>query len=378
METRTLKNPPLDLEAKIDRLPVTYYLARPENGMNDETGLLFWIGGWGMLPTDEYSQNKLMQYLADEANVVVVALEYQGIKTKCGEIEIGVSPEWKRRICERYGIPLINDENAIFDALKKRGITQVEQNVDLALDASWGGDYLNWGLLPALDHVAVLGEILQTEKINTKKLILFGTSYGGYIVTMILKLLPNTFSCAIENSGFTGIVPRDIANAEHGVSHMVDLNGVTVPVVGYTPWTFKDPDAPNFFKPAFAQIRDLLQVSHFTKSETVLYAFHSTEDQVIPVGPKVTYCTFRQVYAPTHLKLVSKEDLDGGLFKVLTHGMEASMKKMFDYVRSQHGTLSKDTAETDISAASKLTFECEDMSYILKYNPDGKLDYSLV
>lgn len=379
LELRTLDNPPKDIELNILRSPLSYTLVYPDDGVVPDTGLLFWIVPWGMNPTHEYSQDKLMPHMANTSNCIVVALEYHGMKVKCGSAKFGYHQAWPQMMHERYGTPLVNDVDAVIADMIEKGMTHIDMIQELALQTSHEGDYLSWGLLPALDYIAVLGEILKSHNVNRKKLILFGSSYGGYIVSMILKLMPNTFSCAIENSGFTGAVPKEMNNQEFSNPVCVTRpDGFSFPAFAQSPWTFTNPDAPNYFKPEYTAIRDLLQVSHFTPSQTPLYSFHSTEDEIVPWGPKVTFCTFRKSFAPTFQKFITPDDIDGNLFKTMTHGMNASMKGLFDLVCEQQGDLAKARTENDFDDETHLEFECGDSTYVMDYATDGTFDFKLV
>lgn len=378
METRTLNTPPPDVELGWARVPINYHLIFPSAGIGPKTGLLLWIVPWGMTPRDSYSRDKLMPYLANKADCVVVSVDYHGIFVK-GRHKTDAPHNWAQAMHEQYGTPVVGDPTVIFRHLVDQGIKKVLNKPELALHVVVDQNhYLSWGLMPALDHIAVLGVLLNSLNINRQKLILFGSSYGGYIVTLILKLMPNTFSCAIENSGFSEVIPHEINHLEFGIFQRGTTDeGVEFPVIFPTPWTFKDQSSANFFKPSYIEIRNMLNVSHFIKTETPLYSYHSVKDRLAPYPLKSTYCSFRKSFGPTKLISVSDADVDGVLFKSTDHGMGVSLKALFDDVARQYGDMTRATIKTDFDLETELTFDCGDQFYKQKFYSEGGFSFNI-
>ena len=181
MKEYTHPNPPDDIEVGFERSPMTYTLVAPSRGLGPNTGLIFWIIPWGMAANSEYSIEKLMPYLADKYDCLVACLNHHGVQVKFAEQTNYFIPEgWFAKLQELYDIPLHDDLMPALAALREKGINSLP-DPSLAIIALTGKDYLSWGFLPALDHVAALGDILKTHELNKKKLILLGSSYGGYV-----------------------------------------------------------------------------------------------------------------------------------------------------------------------------------------------------
>lgn len=375
---KTLSSPPKDVELGRPREPIEYVVVTPDHGINDDTGLIFWIGGWGMSPTETYSAEKLMPHLANTANCIVVSVFYHGIRQKFSESILRFPSNWTQLMNERFGTPVDARPIDVFASLPSRGILQVPFEFEFSIVEDEVGDYLSWGFLPALDHIAVLGQVLADYPINKKRLIAMGTSYGGYIVNLMIKFMPNTFSCAIDNSGFTHTLPEQIASYELR-SPIIGTgpSGLQVLMMRLSAFTFQDSNASNYFKEAFKQIRDLNCPGHMREGETKLYVFHSPEDTIAALDPKETFCIERQKYAPTELKSMTPADIDGALFKDMSHGMKASMRKMFGYVMTREGAMAKTRAENDFDDETQLSFNCGDMSYAFAYSKTGTVDVQL-
>jgi len=79
----------------------------------------------------------------------------------------------------------------------------------------------------------------------------------------------------------------------------------------------------------------------------------------------VTYTTFRESFAPTQLHAIKEADLHVHTFKDLSHGMNASMRGLFDYVASRRETLEKKDPQTYFDREAKLRFECANKVYTI-------------
>lgn len=378
MEVHTLTAPPSDVELGHERQPIDYVLVEPEAGINDDTGLIFWVCGWGMSPTDKYCVSKLMPYLANQANCVVVSVVYHGLKLKLAEVSLRFPVNWTQLMNQRFGTPVDAEPMDIINALPAHGVTEIPMEPAFGIVQAEEHEYLSWGFLPALDHIAVLGDVLSKYRVDKKRLIAMGTSYGGYIVNLMIKFMPNTFSCAIDNSGFTHVLPEMIASYEFQAPILaITPSGLRVPMMRLSAYTFRDPGAPNYFKESWKRIRDLSAPDHVRDSETKLYVFHSLEDTVASYEAKAAFCQLRAAYAPTELKTVAAADVDGALFKDLSHGMRASMRRMFDYVAAREGNMSRSETDTDFDTGSSILFDCGDEIFVFDYLKEGKVTVSL-
>lgn len=380
MQTFTIAAPPSDVELGIPRDPLEYYVTVPAHGINAETGLIVFIPGWGMNPAAEYSANKLMPYLANTHNCVVTSASYHGIGVKYLDRAGGISVrgEWFVAVHKTYNIPLVYDLRETFELLAKAGVRKLDDR--LPLEFSSGHEYLSFGFLPALDHIAVLGAVLAAFPVNTRRLFAFGSSYGGYIASLLLKFLPNTFALAIDNSGFSKTSMHELNYLESGrfnrggKSH----NGIDFSVIPRPVWTTKNPDSPHYFRPAFAMIRDLTVKEHWAPSKTALYCFHAREDKIAPYEDKRRFCEIRSERAPTHLKTVTVDDIDGKMFKSIAHGFEASLRDLFAHVQASAAISSANDPRTDFDSESRIELPCGDRAYVLQFDREHTFQTDLI
>lgn len=389
MEKKFSLLPHPDLELGLERKPIDYFLTFPDSEINEDTGLILVIPGFNHRADTEYHQNKLRPYLVNKYNCIAVGINYFGIKIECREIDNNILnvyiPDNRRfanSVYDMFGIPaddiLTNNIihlDTLTRMLKARGIKKL--GPEFAVELRYRSDadvYQSFGLLPAIDCIQVLGEILKTYAINKKRLIAFGSSYGGYISLLLGKFAPQTFSAIVDVSGFVKtrlalISPNDVRFEKRSYGNM---NGIEFPVNYYSPWTITDEDSPYYFSDSHRCIRNLMMNEHITDTKTKYHIFHSVEDSFIPIKEKdklVAMMTDRGVRVS--YRRVGHSDIDGRLFKTLEHGMEASLRGVFDAVANQDDqNLSTPDSLTDFDRESIYKFNCGERIYTFSFGND--------
>lgn len=365
-----------DIENAVERRPLEYFITRPANGMNADTGLIFTICGYGQSPIQEYWANKLPPYLADRHNCIVVAVNYFGCTAKAA-VNPRPFPDFFSKLQSQYGLeieaPPGTDVRRLLAetcaALAAGGITELDESYML-LDES-NGEYQSFGLMPALDHLQVLGEILKAHSINRRRLYVLGTSYGGYIGLLMGKLAPNTFRMIIDNSGFT-----QVTGSIYGINDMrrptrITLLGVSIQALEDGVWSM-DAASPHFFDNHHAMIRDLATPGHMCASETRYYCYHAVGDKVAPTEEKIHFRDLSEGLMRVELTLIDEADLDGRVFKTMEHGMQASLRGLFDMAYGAYQDSNPEPPEkTDFDLGSTQLFECAGMTYSFAYSTDG-------
>ena len=386
MEKRFVIAPHPDIELGCKRNELEYFLTFPDSGTNPGTGLIFCISGFGDKADSEYQRTKLRPYLANKYNCIAVGINYFGIgnRTETGATCITDNNfvVWFRKIyCDTLGLHAQNsavDPNELFQIIRKTGISELDGRCRFTFVIA-KEEYQSFGFLPAIDHLQVLGEILKQFDINRKRIIALGTSYGGYIALLLGKYAPNTFSVIIDNSGFvnahlTYVVGDELLDC--GEFNM-DFNGLRAGFVTNSPWTILDESSPGFFSDSCRDVRSLIHEKHILESGTKYYLFHSAVDDVAPVHLKERFVDMlRAKNVRVYFKKVTNEDIDGRVFKNTKHGMNASMRGVFDLVaRLDNDNFCKQDSNNDFDLKSIHSYDCGRKSYIFKY--DGTVNVSV-
>ncbi|MFK2827163.1 DUF2920 family protein, partial [Bacillus sp. B190/17] len=328
--------------------------------------------------------------LADKSNCIVISMNYfgifRGIKTKIDETFINNMEKF-------YGVS-INYWNAISSEddfyikvaqlLESKGLNTLDPRCQ-PLKATDRDEYQSFGFLPALDCLKVLGDILiKYPKINTKKIIAYGSSYGGYIAMLCGKFAPNTFSVIIDNSGFSKaemkhIVGREIYDNDLVINVNLNQKNYALPFAYNNPWTILDETSAKYFGDANKLIRSLLVREHRIKSDTRYYIFHCEKDEIASIQDKDKVVSLLSNYNPTYYKRITRDDIDGKLFKKYGHAMDASLRKLFDYVMEldkEYGLL-KEKGTNDFCNNEVRLFHCGSKNYVINFKDNFEIDVKI-
>lgn len=368
--TGTIEQPHPDIELGVERAPLTYSVRLPAAGIDAETGLVIYLGGYGMNPRDGYTQS-LLAYLADTYNCVAATLDYFGVRlTPNDATELVPHRDFFKKLHEHYGLTLTVPKGTrieqilagIAGLLAQNGITRLH---DECLLFNHAPQYNSMGFLPALDGLEVVHRLLITLPLNKTRLFVLGTSYGGYIANIMAKLAPRTFRMIVDNSGFSSA-----EDDKAGVAGWQKLyvNGVSMLSRNVRHWSL-DPRETNFFSAPRQAIRDLHRREHLTDNTARIYAYHAANDALAPAARKIALRDAYKDRIAYELTVVDEGQIDGRIFKKLSHGMDASMRGIFDlsyakFIRD--GAAPANT--TDFDLGSEHVFACGSEDYVMRFS----------
>jgi hypothetical protein len=370
-ELRHIDRPHPDIELGVQRAGLDYLVCAPDRGVNTDTGLVLFFVGYGMEPCGRYVRS-LLSYLANKHNCIAASVDYFGAalweSPKCRWVP---HPNFFTHLKKFHGIEVnapkgfdvkqLRDQLSI--GLRQRGIARLDPACVFLLVSP---EYHSMGFLPALDGIQVAHCLRGEFALNKRRLFAFGTSYGGYIASLMVKLAPRTFRMVVDNSGFSS-AEDDIWNV-YGMAKWFSPEGVAMNTFMTAAFS-QDVKAPNFFSPAHKDIRNLLNPGHVHESSTRLYGYHSVSDEVAPTAAKLK---LREVYAgklPYELEIIDAAKIDGRVFKDLSHGLRASMRGLFDrsYDKFQRdGEALAD--ETDFDLDSRYSFPSGAQEYVVSFS----------
>ena len=380
-EKRFTVTPHRDIELGIRKSVLEYFLTFPDS-VGPETGLIFSIPGFGDKAASPYQRDKLRPYLADKYDCIVCGVNYTGSSMYCGErLTMEAPPQFADRIRVYYGIApesYIHDQTCDFDRLSsllvKRGINRLNPHCRI-LRKNMDDEYESFGFLPAIEHLQVLGDILKRQVINKKRVIAFGSSYGGYLALLLGKFAPHTFSAIVDNSGFVRALPAQVCPQEFLFieGNCLTINQVVFPHINETPWTVVDETSPRYFSDSHRKIRSLLVPEHVTHSETKYFIFHCEQDSVAPTAEKDLCVKILQSKGVSvDYRRIGPAGIDGKIFKKMEHSMSASLRGIFDLVAG-NGNLKKNDGGTDFDFDHVNRFNCGDKAYEFHFERESGL-----
>lgn len=362
----------------------------PSSGVTNDTGVILSIPGFGGLADSEYYSQKLNPYLAEKYNCIVVSINYFGIHRK-GLMYLDDS--FKGSMEKLYHTPISYWDNITTDVELKKRIVKVLESKDMQsldprcqiLRITERNEYQSFGFLPALDCLTVLGDIFKRfSQVNKQKVIAYGSSYGGYIAMLCGKFAPNTFSVIIDNSGFSRaeinfMVGREIMKSDFVMYEVQDEKVYSISCAYNNPWTILDETSKFYLSDSHKLIRSLLVGEHRISSETRYYHFHCEQDHIASIEDKDKAIILLKRYNPTFYKRVAQGDIDGVLFKKYGHAMDASLRKLFDYVAELDAgsQLLKPTPTNEFVDNDTRVFNCGEKDYLFSYKNDFSLEVKI-
>lgn len=352
--------------------PLEYNASFPDGPAK---GLVFLIPGFGSDTDDGYAQ-ALRKHVVEKHGMAAVSVRYH-----CH----GARPSTKGRIkvdprehlvllgvaaLNKVPVSDPNDLNGLIKRLSKAGVAaEVRATILPARN-----EYQNFGILQAMDHLAVLGDIVrQGTDFDATRIVALGSSHGGFIAQMIAKIAPRTLAMVIDNSSYTQ-PPMEYLGQPASAEFRTELApGIVANCRVSSGWTSLNRQAPDFYSRDRDLIRDAAYPGHIaaTKAQagdstTIYRMVNSTVDGISPPERKLIQdATLRAFGIDSRLALIGAEQIDGKVFKKLVHGLDASLAGLFDQAI---GDLVPRSGPLDAELGSEVVYECVDSIYTFSHS----------
>ncbi|ELE9608318.1 DUF2920 family protein [Campylobacter jejuni] len=229
--------------------------------------------------------------------------------------------------------------NQNITTLKSQG--KLAQNYQAKFTSTFvppNGDYQNYGIMAAIDHINALKDLVKRfPKFADLPKIYGGGSYGGYLSLLIAKIAPWYVDGVIDNSGtvlplLRYIIGRDLEQFDF----IFNDPNTLIEMFTKTYWTRKDENSPYFFANENYMIRSLLNSSHSiiqvnVNKNIVLVSYHSSKDEFNTSKDKQTlFLAYKELGYDATLHLIKDEsEVDGRFIKDLNHGMRITDRALF-------------------------------------------------
>ncbi|WP_414733595.1 DUF2920 family protein [Acetobacterium carbinolicum] len=247
------------------------YFSEPENGVQEETGMMIIIPGFGG-NSNSNVYKKMRTYFADCYNLVTIQ-------------------------CDYFGLEFMQSEN---------------------LDET-NESFNDMGPLQAMDiisSVIIVQEILKDNNLvyDSRKIIVYGHSHGAYLAYLANVFAPNLFSLIIDNSSW--LIPVYL------FSNRLLRTVEETKVFNYRVKEMNDLDL---------EIYDLKRLHKKLSNNCVIHSFHGDNDNLISLQQKKL---FIQPLRKSNLHEITKDKVND-IFKSNTHGLDADFIKMFEFVMTE-------------------------------------------
>ncbi|MCL2146431.1 MAG: DUF2920 family protein [Synergistaceae bacterium] len=373
--------PHKDVELNRERSPIELLLTIPDNGINEDTGLIFLVNEFGTTPDKPEYIESIHPALAKEHNCAVASVSYFGILRND---KMDITDAFLHNLNRIYNLKLTREvfksADNYFDAFRivaqivaERGVTSVDLRCQPIM-VTGRGEYQSWGFLPAIDCLTAIGQVLKKYPLNTRRLYAAGQFYGGYVASLMGKYAPHTFTTIIDKSGYSKSETRHILcgeTLEEDLTVSFGMKGknydFTLAVCANNPWTILDETSPNYFSDSHREIRSLLIDKHFVDSGTkfILYAAKNDDSYIKHMETRVD---------------IMKKYYDINYEKVATYE-NTPLEKLTSVINHAHDNnreyFSKELPATDFSLGSTHVFDCAGKKYIFRYGEDYSLRISI-
>jgi hypothetical protein len=366
--------------------PLKYFLTLPDD--EKIKGLVFFIPGFGLDNNSEYVM-KFRTFVADNYSLGCVSVSYHAIKARRNQnANIVFESEDIARLNEflrDYGCPLnyksINEAISVLDeAIERHGPVCPFPFLYLTAYLNFGdeSEYQNFGVMQALDHICVLYDLQERGLDWYGHIIAIGSSHGGYIANLISKFAPNTLSAVFDNSSYAVpplgyVMERECRAAICYPCEMITKNiGLFYTIK--SGWTTNSL-ASNYYHEDARKIRsflyeeDIQKMAEIGKNKTQYRFYHSKYDvKTSNVYEKIAMVDLLKKYNfDSKIHLIDHPDVDGRFIKSVEHGMELSLRMMFDKL---YADITFKNKYSDISLRSLVIYEGIKGNYVFKYEKD--------
>lgn len=361
-----ISNADIELSSQTGTRTCSYHICNPKK----DNLILVYIPGFGG-DLGNYSHG-LCEKIAETYDITTMTVEYfcyhsrpnVGGKISFSAFDIAHINSLARHFFIDESESINKKISLINESAKKNNTT----SQIFAMIEPKNNEYQNFGLLPALDIINAINDAILNFEMGNSKIILIGSSYGGYIANMVEKIAPGLVNAIIDNSSWSSpnmkyLIGRELNNTEF--RQQLSSN-IIMDLYVKSPWTLTK-GLPNTLSKSRIQIRSfdpdqLSQMINQGGGQCLYVFYHYINDNIAPAKDKLEMILLLQQHnkdKTTCRILKNKNDIDGVLIKSLEHGLGMSMVELFkkhfpsikDQIKNQHRTL-------------KTQYLCDDLIYL--------------
>jgi Protein of unknown function (DUF2920) len=321
------------------------YFSEPDNGVNEKTGLLMLITGFGAHSQSKVYK-KMREVFADMHNLVVIQCDYFGSEfmqaSKSQSFNLDTN-QLKSLLTENDFQAIIKSNNSVEEILKVLSKYECTVTGKETLNESLS-NFNDMGFMQALDVLTALYAvkiILKDNNLNynKSKVIAYGHSHGAYLAYLCNRIAPNDFTLIIDNSAWIKPVylstPRYLFNK---VGNMVLQTEFDYLCRGLR----LDNDA-----------LDLNNLYDGFNNQAQIYSIHGIDDKLVNYAEKRTFVNKVDI---STFKLITSKEIDRKVFFSTSHGLQADFLELFnDIIPRINFTKKQDdvTVNTQINGKQK-------------------------
>ena len=301
------------------------YFSEPDMGVNEDTGILLLIAGFGGSANSKV-YNKMRNTFADKYNLVTVQCDYIGweFMQSINNISLNIDKIQLERYFKKEEIDYIYKDDNFFTRLMEICSTNkinigAKENLNESLD-----NYNDMGLIQAIDNISAVISVMEIIKdngyeYNEDKFILYGHSHGAYLSYLANALAPGMFSLLIDNSSW--LIPTYLKGSRYvNTSYGNSILSVEFDYLART----LDYDEEILYLPTLYGRFD-------NRCEIICY--HGTNDNLISHKDKIE---LKGIINNFKYVEIDEKKVDNKIFKSTQHGLGVDFLKLFDFTMKNY------------------------------------------
>lgn len=346
--------------------PVSYVVDFPDG---PAAGLAFLIPGFGGDTDADYAQ-ALRRHVVERHGLAAVSVRYHCHSARpANGAGLSIDPRdgvFLVGLAAMNGVEL-GDPRDIVDVIRRLSAANVECEIRATLEPA-RDEYQNFGIVQAMDHLTVLGDLVeQGVTFDRSRIIAMGSSHGGYIAHMIAKIAPRTLALVIDNSAYVQ-PPMEFLGRPTSIEYADAVApGITAFCRVRSGWSHDNRQAPDFYDRNRDLVRDLGYPPHLAAAHALgeggpafRMVIAATDDISPPDIKSRQAAAHRATGFDSQLAVIGEAELDGRVFKRLIHGLDASLAGLFDMAAP---ALAPREGPIDLEARSVVEYACVDSTY---------------
>lgn len=342
-------------EGKNNRTIDVYY-SIPENGVNEDTGVMLYIFGFRGNPTTKVGK-KLRNYAADKYNLITIQCNYFGAEYMQKSKNLRLLEEHmnnfsKEELIKIYKDGIFNYNNFIEVCSNYNLTTQIRENLNETIE-----NFNEMGLMQAMDNLNALISVMELFKktgqnLNYKKIILFGNSHGAYLCHLCNILSGGLVNLIIDNSGW--MYPTHIGKDKRLLS--IDSTNKKIKVI----FDYKARDYIEDF-----EILNLNNLYSQITNKADIVCYNGNKDHLVNINEKKN---FIESLPNSKFYEINDKNIDGVIFKNNKHGLGANFLELFNKVMNEYEF--KFEKDNNYPIMDNVYFSSDKYHYIVDYRED--------
>jgi len=287
----------------------------PENGINENTGMLLFIGGYGT-NHDNYYFKKFRKNFANRDNLIVLQCKYFGYNTMSNSTaHIAVTKNMYNYLAPKAELFMRGDDvdNEMIHQLIQPNLSSImEPEFMESLN-----EFDDGGIMQAIDNISAVLYVLNFYRqkgiaINRNKIISFGTSHGAYLAYLANAFANGLFSMVIDNSSY--LYAHTMQN-----HYIFNINNKRI---------FLSTNKLRASIERDMELLDLRKLYYNSKNIAKIYCFHGTSDKYVKSSLKQSFCDSIDncIYNE-----IDEQKVDGIIFNSTNHA-DVNLSRLLKYV----------------------------------------------